>query len=164
MNPTMLTTTSTINSEQAAPTQAVRAQAVRLLQYAAAYPNNAIVYKKSKMHVILQVDMSYLSRSKGRSLAGGVVYFGDADNPTAENGMIHAISSIINVAVSYAGEAEYGAAFFYAQQDVWLRNVAVAFGHVQPPVPILCDNEFAIGLATDTIKIKKYKSIDMRFH
>jgi hypothetical protein len=164
VDPTMLTTTNTIASLQAEPTQAVRAQAVRLLQYAAAYPNNTIVYTKSKMHVILQVDASYLSRSKARSVAGGVAYFGDADNPTKENGMVHAISSIIDVVVASAGEAEYGAAFLFAQQGVWLRNIAVALGHAQPVTPILCDNEFAIGLANDTIKQKKSKSIDMRFH
>jgi hypothetical protein len=164
VDPTMLTTTNTIASLQAEPTQAVKAQAVRLLQYAAAYPNNAIVYTKSKMHVILQVDASYLSRSKARSVAGGVAYFGDADNPTKENGMVHAISCIIDVVVASAGEAEYGAAFLFAQQGVWLRNIAVALGHAQPATPILCDNEFAIGLANDTIKQKKSKSIDMRFH
>jgi hypothetical protein len=164
VDPTMLTTTNTIASLQANPTQAVRAQAVRLLQYAAAYPNNAIVYTKSKMHVILQVDASYLSRSNARSVAGGVAYFGDAANPTKENGMIHAISSIIDVVVASAGEAEYGSAFIFAQHGVWLRTIAIALGHIQPPTPILCDNEFAIGLANDTIKQKKSKSIDMRFH
>jgi hypothetical protein len=78
--------------------------------------------------------------------------------------MIHAISSIIDVVVSSVGEAEYGAAFIFAQHGVWLRNIAAAFGHAQLATPILCDNEFAIGLANDTIKQKKSKSIDMRFH
>jgi hypothetical protein len=72
VEPTMLTTTNHISSQQVLPTQAVKEQAIRLLQYTAAYPNNAIVYKKSKMHVILQVDASYLSRSKARSVAGGI--------------------------------------------------------------------------------------------
>jgi hypothetical protein len=124
VDPTMLTTTSTIFSQQAVPTQVVRAQAVQLLQYAAAYSINVIVYKKSKMHVILQVDASYLSRSKKvvQLQADRVAYFGDADNPTAENSMIHAISSIIDVVVSSAEEAKYGAAFVFAQQGVWLRK------------------------------------------
>jgi hypothetical protein len=164
IDPTMLTTTNTIASLQSNPTQAVRAQAVRLLQCATAYPNNAIVYTKSKMHVILQVDASYLSRSKARSVAGGVAYFGDAANPTKENGMIHAISCIIDVVAASAGEAEYGAAFVFAQHGVWLRSIATALGQIQPPTPILCDNEFAIGLANDTIKQKKSKNIDMLFH
>jgi hypothetical protein len=164
VDPTMLPTTNHIASLQALPTVAVKEQAIRLLQYAASYPNNAIVFKKSKMHVILQVDASYLSRSKARSVAGGIAYFGDAANPTIENGMIHAISSIIDVVVASAGEAEYGSAFIFAQRGVWLRTIAIALGHPQPATPILCDNAFAIGLATDNIKQKRSKSIDMRFH
>jgi hypothetical protein len=66
--------------------------------------------------------------------------------------------------VASAGEAEYGAAFVFAQHGVWLQTIATALGQIQPPTPIFCDNEFAIGLASDTIKQKKSKSIDMRFH
>ncbi len=97
-------------------------------------------------------------------MAGSIIYYGDAAHPTVENGMIHAISAIIDVVVASAGEAEYGAAFMAAQQGVWIRTIAVALGHPQPPTPLLCDNEFAIGLGNDTIKQKKSKSIDMRFH
>jgi hypothetical protein len=151
---TMLITTNHISSQQALPTQAVKEQAIRFLQYAAAYPNNAIiVYKKSKMHVILQVDASYLSRSIARSVAGGIAYFGDFDDPTTENSMVHAISSIIDVVVASAGEVEYGSAFIFAQRGV-----------CQPATPILSDNAFAIGLANNNIKQKRSKSIGIRFH
>jgi hypothetical protein len=37
-------------------------------------------------------------------------------------------------------------------------------GHPQPPTPLFCDNEVAIGLANDSINIKMSKSLDMRFH
>jgi hypothetical protein len=37
-------------------------------------------------------------------------------------------------------------------------------GNPQPPTPIFCDNEVAIGLANDTINLKMSKSLDMRFH
>jgi hypothetical protein len=160
----MLTICNTISSEQANPTEAVKAQAVRLLQYAARYPDNELVFHESKMQLILQADASFNSRSKGRSVAGGIAYCGDADNPTAENGMIHSISSIIDVVCASVGEAEYGAAYMLAQYGVGLRHILIALGHPQPPTPLLCDNEFAIGLANDAIKIKKSKSIDLRFH
>lgn len=164
VDPTMLTICNTISSEQANPTEAVKAQAVRLLQYAARYPDNELVFHESKMQLILQADASFNSRSKGRSVAGGIAYCGDADNPTAENGMIHSISSIIDVVCASVGEAEYGAAYMLAQYGVGLRHILIALGHPQPPTPLLCDNEFAIGLANDAIKIKKSKSIDLRFH
>jgi hypothetical protein len=67
VDPTMLTTTNTIASKQATPTKAVRAQAVRLLQYAAAHRAHVVTFKKSKMHVIIQADASYLSRSRVRA-------------------------------------------------------------------------------------------------
>jgi hypothetical protein len=44
------------------------------------------------------------------------------------------------------------------EQRLSSPNIAVA---LQPP---MCDNEFAIGLATDIIKQKKSKSVDMRYH
>jgi hypothetical protein len=50
------------------------------------------------------------------------------------------------------------------QCGVQLVNMATAMGHVMPPITMLCDNKFAIGLATDTIKQRRSKSIDMRFH
>jgi hypothetical protein len=37
-------------------------------------------------------------------------------------------------------------------------------GYPQPPTTILCDNTTAIGLAHDSIKQKRSKAIDMRFH
>jgi hypothetical protein len=164
VDPVLLTAVCDVSSSQANPTERVKEMAVRLLQHARAFPNNEVVYRKSKMHFILQVDASYLSRSKSRSVAGGIGYFGDADDPTKENGMVYAMSSIIDVVVASAGEAEYGSAFKNAQQSVSMRHIAIAMGHKQPATPILCDNEFAIGLATDTIKQKRSKSIDMRFH
>lgn len=66
--------------------------------------------------------------------------------------MMHTISSVIDVVVASAGEAEYGTAFIAAQHGVWIRTVAIAMGHPQFPTPLFCDNEFAIGLGNDTIK------------
>jgi hypothetical protein len=37
-------------------------------------------------------------------------------------------------------------------------------GYPQGPTIIMCDNTSAIGIATDSIKQKRSKAIDMRFH
>ena len=37
-------------------------------------------------------------------------------------------------------------------------------GYPQSPTNILCDNACAVGLATSTVKQRRSKSIDMRFH
>ena len=94
VDPTMLTACNTVASSQACPTERVKEQAMRLLQYARAFPDNSVVFHKSKMHFIIQSDASYLSRSKSRSVAGGIGYLGDADDLTTENGMVYAMNSI----------------------------------------------------------------------
>jgi hypothetical protein len=44
------------------------------------------------------------------------------------------------------------------------RQILADMGYPQPPTPIYCDNEVAIGLASDSITLKMSKSLGMRFH
>ncbi len=37
-------------------------------------------------------------------------------------------------------------------------------GYLQDPTIIMCDNTSAIGIATDSIKQKRNKAVDMRFY
>ena len=112
----------------------------------------------------MQSDASYLSRSHARSVAGGCFYIGNKDQPTHINGTVSAVSNTIDVVVSSAFEAEYGAVFIIAQVGVWIRTILNALGYPQPPSIILCDNECAVGIANDATKLRKGKAIDMRFH
>jgi hypothetical protein len=165
LDATMLTATCAISSDQATPTQQLEAQADRLLSYAATYPDNKIVFKKSDMIQKIQSDCSYLSRSHARSVAGGISYLGNDDNDaTFTNGNIFAFSKIIDVVVASVGEGEYASVFLNAQAGEYVRSILLALGHPQPPTVIYCDNECAVGLANDTVKMKRSKSIDMRFH
>ncbi len=54
--------------------------------------------------------------------------------------------------------------FAAGQQAAALRAVLEDIGYPQPATIILCDNTTAIGIATDSIKQKKTKAIDMRMH
>ena len=161
---TMLEAVNHLASMQANPTQRVMEAADRLLAYAAAYPCNKLRLTACGMILHIQSDASYLSRDGSRSVAGGIFYLGNRDSPTHINGAIHAISSIIGVIVSSAAEAEYAALFINAQHGAWLRTVLEAFGYPQPPTLIMCDNACAVGIANNTVKIKRSKCIDMRFH
>jgi hypothetical protein len=76
----------------------------------------------------------------------------------------HVFSSIIPCIVSSAGEAEYAALFAGAQHGASLRTILSNLGYPQPPTIVMCDNIWAIGIATDSIKQKRSKAIDMRFH
>jgi hypothetical protein len=136
----------------------------RLIANAASYPNNAIVYTACDMVLHIQSDASYLSRSKSRSVVGGHFYLGNVDHPTHINGSIHCLSNTLDVIVSSASESEYGAVFVNAQLGVWFRIVLLALGYPQPKTIILCDNDCAVGIANDTVKLKRSKAVDMRFH
>ena len=161
---TMLPATTHASSRQAKPTQAVLKSTEDILQYAAAYPYNQLVLYACDMILYIQSDASYLSRPGGKSVAGGIFYLGDKDRPEVINGPILALSSAIDVVVAAVSEAEYAACFQNAQRGAHLRTTLTALGYVQPPTPIQLDNACATGLANDTIKAKKSKSIDMRFH
>ena len=111
-------------------------------------------------------DASYCTRSHGRSVAGGIAYLVNANNPTEINGpfiMVH--SSVIQDVMASIGEAEYAAAFHTAQMATGLRSKTLSdLGYPQPPTYILVDNKVAHGIATNTIEPKRTKSIDMQYH
>jgi hypothetical protein len=44
------------------------------------------------------------------------------------------------------------------------RNILTDLGYPQVTTTLICDNECAVGLATDGVKQKRSKAIDMRYH
>jgi hypothetical protein len=164
VHPSLFPIANEIASQQANPTQKILTAANRALSYASARRNNCTTYYACDMHLFLHVDTSYLSRSHARSVVGGYFFLGNEKQPLNINGATHVFSSIIPCIVSSAGEAEYAALFAGAQQAVSLRTILSDLGYPQPPTIIMCDNTCAIGIATDSIKQKRSKAIDMRFH
>jgi hypothetical protein len=63
-----------------------------------------------------------------------------------------------------AGESEYGALFINGQVAEGIRNNAADLGHPQPPTTMVTDSQCAHGIANDTVKQKRSKAIDMRYH
>ena len=88
---TILTAVNHLASLQAKPTNDTMKAAYRFLADCARYPNNFIWYYACDMILHIQSDASYLSRPEARSVAGGIFYVGNSDQPTAINGAIHAI-------------------------------------------------------------------------
>ena len=161
----MLTAVTAIGSEVANVTKSTIEKVEKLLNYAATYKDNKVIYNKSKMILRIQSDASYLSRSKSRSVVGGIAYLINNENNMHEiNGAIQCLSNVIDVVVASAAEAEYAGVFNNARGGVWLRTVLEAMGFKQKTTTIICDNKCAVGLAQDTMKTRRSKSIDMRFH
>jgi hypothetical protein len=66
--------------------------------------------------------------------------------------------------VASAAESEVGACFQNAQSGVPLRVTLTEVGHQQLTTPLRTDNSVAFGIMNKTIKKKRSKSMDMRYH
>lgn len=169
---TLLVALSTLASQQATATEATLTAITRLLNYCATHPNAVVRFKASDMILHIVSDASYLSISGARSRLGGYFFLShDIRTPPTPtdpgpifNGPILVNSSIIQVVVSSAAEAELGALFFNAKDGCMLRNTLIDMGHPQPATPIQADNACAVGLANGALKQKRSKAIDMRFY
>ena len=161
---TFLTGVGKVSSTQATPTVAVLHAAERLLAYAATQPLAELVYYASKMDLIAHGDASYLSETRARSRAAGVFYLGDHDHPDQLNAPILCTTTILDVVVSSATEAEYGSAYTNTKQVDTLRRTLHDIGYPQKPTLMIIDNKAAEGIANGTVTQRHSKAMDMRYH
>ena len=158
----MLLALSRIGSSQANPTEHTLALVDHFLQYAATWPEAQIVYKPSKMKLILWSDGSHLSETNCRSRHGACADL--SDDTWEPNGLVDAGSTIIPTVCGSTPETEYAAMYLTAKNAEPLRNTLAALGYPQERTPIITDNTIALGIATKTVKQNKSKAIDMRYH
>jgi hypothetical protein len=95
------------------------------------------------------------------------VAFFCGDKPPQEdnlNGSILNVASVIKNVVASAAESEVGACFKNAQSGAPLRVTLTELGHIQPPTPLRTDNSTAFRILNETIKQKRSKAMDMRYH
>jgi hypothetical protein len=110
-------------------------------------------------------DASYLSVSNARSRLGGLFFCGD--KPPQEdtlNGSILNVESAIKNVVASAAESEVGACFQNAQSGAPLRVTLTELGHIKPATSLRTYNSTAFGILNETIKQKRSKALDMRYH
>ena len=164
VDPTMLTPLSKIASKQAKPTTLLLPDIERFLQYATKYPNAGQRIRASKMILLTHSDASYHSESEARSRAGGHIYFGDHKNDIVPNAAVCNISTIIPTVAASAVEAEYASAFIVGQAATSIMHTAMDLGYPQHTIQMISDNSCAVGIANNTVKQKRSKAIDMRYH
>ena len=160
----VLTAITSISTRQSKITQQLKTNVTRMLAYMKTYPDAKLIFKASKMELMVHSDASYLCETGARSRAGGIMWMGDTTEPTQTNGAVTCISKIIDAVVASAGEAEYAALFMVGQEAESIRTILTEMGHIQPATPIKCDNACAVGIANSTMKMKRSKAMDMRFH
>jgi hypothetical protein len=110
-------------------------------------------------------NASYLSVSNARSRLGGLFFLGNKspEQDTLKGSILNVASVIKNVVASTA-ESEVGACFHNAQSGAPLRATLTEMGHTQPPTPLRTDNSTASRISNETIKQKRSKAMDMRYH
>jgi hypothetical protein len=165
VDPTVLMPLNDIATDQTKATEKTQAATKQLLDYLTTHPDATIRYHASDMILHIHSDAYYLSVSNARSCLGGLFFFGNkSPKQDTLNGSILNIASIIKKVVASAAESEVGACFHNAQSCAPLRVTLTELGHTQPPTPIRTDNSIAFGILNETIKQKRSKSMDMRYH
>ena len=111
-------------------------------------------------------DASYLSETKSRSRACGHFFMGwmpKNGEPIRLNGAFYTNTTILRFVVASAAEAELGALFHNCQDGIIFRQTLMDMGHPQPKTPVHCDNATAVGIANNTVKRQRSRSMEMRF-
>jgi hypothetical protein len=165
---TLLTAIGELATEQSEGTQNTMTKLAQLLNYCATHPSATIRFTASDMILAVESDASYLSVIKARSRAAGYFYLTNKPTTPTEslkpNGAIHVLCHIMREVLSSAAKAELGALFHNGKEACPLRIALEEMGHPQPATPMATDNNTASGIATDTVKQKRSKAIDMRFY
>ena len=100
-------------------------------------------------------NASYLTAAGGRSRATGHFFLGwmpEDGKPILLNGTIFSTATILKIVASSAAEAELGALFKNIKEGRVIRLTLEEMGHPQPPTPVHCDNETAVGIAIANIR------------
>jgi hypothetical protein len=164
VDPTVLMPLNDIATEQTKATEKTQATTNQLLDYLATHPDATIRYHASDMILYIHSD-AYLSVSNARSRLGGMFFLGK-QIPAQDklNGSILNVDAVIKNVVASAAESEVGACFHNAQSGAPLRVTLAELGQTHPPTPLRTDNSTAFGILNKTIKQKRSKEMDMRYH
>ena len=133
------------------------------MDYAHCNPNAKIIYRASDMILHSDSDAAYLVEPNARSRAGGYHYLGTRDH-TLFNGAIHVLARILKNVMASAMEAKIGALYKNAKLIIEYQKTLEEMGHPQPPTIVQTDNKTACGIVHGTMKQKRSKAIDMRYH
>jgi hypothetical protein len=154
-----------IATEQTKATEKTQAATNQMVDCLATHPDATIRYHASDIILHIHSDASYLSFSHAPSRLGGLFLLG-SKSPEQEtlNGSILNVAAVIRNVVASAKESEVGACFHNAQSGAPLRVTLTEMGHTQPPTPLRTDSSTAYGIVNETIKQKRSKAMDMRYH
>ena len=167
---TLLVALNDIAAHQARPTQFILSKCKQLLDYAATFPNVTLRFHASDMILHVDSDAAYLVQDGARSRIAGHYILSSRPPPAPQiplkrpNAPILVECKTLRNVVASAAEAETGGLFHNAQNIMHIRHLLHSIGHAQPPTPLKTDNNTASAFVNKTLRQRKSKSWDMKFH
>ena len=165
---TLLPGLNQISTQQSKPTKQTNEDANMLLDFAATYPHAKVRFHASDMILNIDTDAAYLVMPNAKSRIAGYFYLSSLPNasgiPIPMNGPILVECTTVKHVVGSAAEAECAGCYHNAQKAIPIRIALAELGHPQPKTPLKTDNSTAEGFANKSMRQKRSKSWDMRFH
>ena len=163
---TILPALNEIALYQAKPTSNTIEKIQMLLDYLHTFPNAKIRFHASDMQLHIDSDAAYLVAPKAKSRIAGYYFLSDKATTISPqiNGPIHIECKLLNHVVTSAAEAETAGLFYNAQTALHIKHILRALNHPQKIIPLKTDNSTAASFVTDTLKAKRSKSWDVRYH
>ena len=166
---TILVALNELAASQSVPTEQTNYKIIMLLGYLSTYLNTKFQNTKSDMILHLDSDAVYVVAPKARSKVARYFYCGRKNNNTIPsrthlNGPIHIECKTLKYVVASAAEAKTAGLFHNCQTAVHIRNMLTVLSHLQPTTPAKTDNSTASSFFNDTLKKKRSKVWDVRYH
>jgi hypothetical protein len=154
-----------IATENTKDTEKTQAATDQLLEYMVTRPDATIRYHASDIVLHINSDASYLSVSHARNRLGDLFFCEDKPpNEDNLNGSILKMAAIIKNVVASSAESEVGACFQNAQSGAPIRVTLIEMGQKKPATPLQTDNSTAFSILNETIKQKRSKAMEIRYH
>ena len=158
-----------IGSQQATPTKNTLKAANWLMDFLACHPNEKIRYFAGTMQLSVDSDAAYLVSPGAKSRYAGHFYLESLPhrmnyNKAPHNAAVHTECRLLKNIVCSAAEAECGGLYQNAQAAIGIRRTLEALEHPQRPTRIKTDNSTANSFVHASMRVKRSKTWDMRYH
>ena len=166
---TILPALNEISAQQSKPTKNTLEETDMLMDYLHTYPNGKIRYFAGSMQLMIDSDAAYLVLPGAKSRIAGHYMLEASQHPdnynrAPHNGAILIECRTLKHVVCSAAEAECGGLFQNSQNAIALRTLLREMGHPQLPTRIKTDNKTANSFVHASMRVKRSKSWDMRYH
>ena len=158
-----------IGTQQSEPSKNTLEEAKWLMDFLSWHPNGKLRYFAGKMQLAIDSDAAYLVTPGAKSRYAGHFYLEALPNrhnynKSPHNAAIHTECRTLKNIVCSAAEAECGGLFNNAQVAIGIRRTLKAIGHPQQPTRLKTDNKTANSFVHASMRIKRSKTWDMRYH